>query len=86
MKKAGGRLLRPRHRMPEWIRRAVLKAGVTKAYRARPPYQRNDYVGWIVRAKREDTQKQRLAQMLRELKKGGVYMNMRWRPIRAAKK
>ncbi|HSG43712.1 MAG TPA: YdeI/OmpD-associated family protein [Anaerolineales bacterium] len=28
---------------------------MTDAYNARPPYQRNDYIGWITRAKREET-------------------------------
>ena len=48
------------------------------AYRARPPYQQNDYLGWIIGAKREDTRAKRLRQMLDELDKGGVYMNMAW--------
>jgi hypothetical protein len=44
--------------------------------RARPPYQQNDYVGWITRAKRPETQEKRLAQMLDELATGERYMNM----------
>jgi uncharacterized protein YdeI (YjbR/CyaY-like superfamily) len=50
------------------------------AYRERPEYQQNDYLGWIARAKREETKDKRLAQMLDELEKGGVYMGMKWRP------
>ena len=46
------------------------------AYRARPPYQRNDYIGWINQAKREETKQKRLAQMLDELARGDSYMNM----------
>ncbi len=42
----------------------------------RPPYQRNDYLGWIARAKRPDTRAKRIAQMLDELAKGTSYMNM----------
>jgi uncharacterized protein YdeI (YjbR/CyaY-like superfamily) len=40
----------------------------------RPPYQQNDYIGWITLAKLESTKQKRLNQMLDELKKGGVYM------------
>ncbi|HEV8575383.1 MAG TPA: YdeI/OmpD-associated family protein [Dehalococcoidia bacterium] len=47
----------------------------------RPPYQQNDWVGWIARAKREDTRQERLAQMLEELEGGEMYMGMRWRPL-----
>ena len=49
------------------------------AYRARPPYQRNDYLGWIDRAKRPETKARRLQQMLDELEQGDVYMKMAWR-------
>jgi hypothetical protein len=49
------------------------------AYRARPAYQQNDYVGWIARSKLPATRAKRLAQMLDELGKGGVYMHMTWR-------
>jgi len=50
------------------------------AYRDRPPYQQNDYIGWITRAKRIETQEKRLNQMLDELEKGDVYMKMDWKP------
>jgi len=49
-----------------------------ESYNARPPYQRNDYLGWIGRAKREETRQRRLAQMLAELEDGAKYMKMRW--------
>ena len=48
------------------------------AYHARPAYQRNDYIGWITRAKRDATKAKRLTQMLDELKRGDVYMNTLW--------
>ena len=51
-----------------------------EAYRDRPPYQRNDYIGWITRAKRDETKQRRLAQMLAELESGNRYMNMSYRP------
>jgi len=47
------------------------------AYHARPAYQRNDYIGWVTRAKREAMKQKRLNQMLDELERGGVYMNMK---------
>jgi uncharacterized protein YdeI (YjbR/CyaY-like superfamily) len=50
------------------------------AYHARPPYQQNDYIGWITRAKQAATKQKRLDQMLGELESGGVYMNMKWNP------
>lgn len=75
------RLKRPRHPMPAFMRSALTKRGLMKAYRERPPFQQNDYIGWIMRAKREATQKKRLEQMLDELENGSVYMNMPWRVV-----
>lgn len=69
---------RPRYPMPDFIREALESRGVMDAYRARPPYQQNDYIGWITRAKRVETQEKRLNQMLEELEMGNVYMNMAW--------
>jgi uncharacterized protein YdeI (YjbR/CyaY-like superfamily) len=68
--------------MPDYVERALEERGLTEAYRARPDYQQNDYVGWIERAKREDTRIRRLEQMLDELEAGDVYMKMDWRPGR----
>ncbi|HZJ02200.1 MAG TPA: YdeI/OmpD-associated family protein [Thermoleophilia bacterium] len=42
-----------------------------EAYRARPPYQQDDCVGWISRAKREEIRRRRLQQLLDELERGG---------------
>ena len=69
---------RPRYEMPEFFREALLARGLMTAYLARPPYQQNDYIGWITRAKQETTRKKRLNQMLDELERGGTYMNMKW--------
>jgi uncharacterized protein YdeI (YjbR/CyaY-like superfamily) len=66
--------------MPEVVREALAERGLEAAYAARPPYQRNDYLGWINRAAGEETRSRRLAQMLDELERGGVYMGMAWRP------
>lgn len=71
---------RPANPMPEHVRAALQDQGLWEAYANRPWYQRNDYLGWIARAKREETQARRLAQMLDELRAGDVYMKMAWRP------
>jgi uncharacterized protein YdeI (YjbR/CyaY-like superfamily) len=75
-------LKRPRYPMPDFVREALEKHELMDAYRARPDYQRNDYIGWITRAKREETKQKRLAQMLIELEKGDVYMKMDWKKKR----
>ena len=54
-------LSRPIHPMSEFVREALDEQGLMAAYRARPAYQQNDYVGWITRAKRPETQVRRLA-------------------------
>ena len=82
MTAAASRLKRPRHEMPEYIREALLARGLMDAYRSRPPYQQNDYIGWITRAKRAETRERRLAQMLDELEQGDKYMKMNYRPKR----
>ena len=69
---------RPRYPIPKFMRDAINARGLMDAYQARPIYQRIDYIGWIQRAKREETKQKRLKQMLDELKRGGVYMNMKW--------
>jgi uncharacterized protein YdeI (YjbR/CyaY-like superfamily) len=66
--------------MPAYVRAALTEAELMGAYRDRPPYQQNDYIGWITRAKREETRQKRLAQMLDELRAGDRYMKMRYRP------
>jgi uncharacterized protein YdeI (YjbR/CyaY-like superfamily) len=69
--------------MPSFVRKALLENGVMEAYRLRPAYQQNDYLGWITRAKLEPTRQRRLAQMLDELAGGDRYMKMTWRPKRS---
>ena len=71
-------LKRPRYPMPDFVREALESRGLMEAYYERPPYQQNDYIGWINRAKREETKQKRLNQMLDELEKGDIYMNMEW--------
>ncbi|WP_374405862.1 YdeI/OmpD-associated family protein [Pelagerythrobacter sp.] len=69
---------RPRESMPADVERALHDAGQAKAYAARPPYQRNDYLIWIGRAKRDETRGKRVAQMIAELKAGDTYRGMDW--------
>lgn len=74
-----GRTRRVRYPMPADVKQALIGAGMWHAYQARPPYQRNDYIGWISRAKKPETRKRRLAQMLDELQAGDRYMKMAYR-------
>ncbi len=72
------KLKRKRYPMPSFIKEALKKTGLEVAYQSRPPYQQNDYVGWITRAKQEETKQKRLDQMLSELKSGDKYMDMEY--------
>ena len=67
---------RPTNPMPTDVQDRLEREGVLEAYCERPHYQRNDYLGWIARAKRPETRQKRIGQMLDELRRGGVYMNM----------
>ena len=70
---------RERYAMPAFVKKALAESKLQKAYQERPPYQRNDYLGWIVSAKREKTKQNRLQQMLTELEDGNRYMKMPWK-------
>jgi len=82
MAEGKSRLKRPRHPMPTFVKRALEARGLMEAYRARPAYQQNDYLGWISEARRPETRERRFEQMLDELERGGVYMNMEHPPSR----
>jgi Bacteriocin-protection, YdeI or OmpD-Associated len=71
---------RPRYEMPDFIGEALHQHKLMDAYRSRPPYQQNDYIGTlcVTPARLEATRKKRLNQMLDELKGGKLYMNMEW--------
>ena len=69
---------RPRHPIPPDVRIALNGRGLLSAYRARPPYQQNDYIGWITRAKLKATRERRIEQMLTELDRGDRYMKMKY--------
>jgi uncharacterized protein YdeI (YjbR/CyaY-like superfamily) len=73
-------LKRPKNPMSLFVRDALNERGLMDAYLARPPYQQNDYLGWIARAKLEATKTKRLNQMFDELEGGRLYMNMKWKP------
>ncbi len=66
--------------MPQTMKDAIRSKKLEDAYAARPPYQRNDYIGWYLRAKRPETKQKRLAIMLSELRAGNTYMGMDWKP------
>jgi uncharacterized protein YdeI (YjbR/CyaY-like superfamily) len=71
-------LSRPIHLMPGFVKQSLLERGLMEAYRKRPAYQQNDYIGWINRAKRVETKHKRLEQMLEELERGDRYMKMKY--------
>ena len=72
--------------MPEFVQAALESEGLEERYDQRPWYQRNDYLGWIGNAKRDETKRKRLNQMLRVLRAGDVYMKMSWQPTPRPKK
>ncbi|OPX88093.1 MAG: hypothetical protein A4E53_02250 [Pelotomaculum sp. PtaB.Bin104] len=72
------RMTRPVYDIPDYVVDALDKKALWEQYRARPPYQQNDYIGWITRGKREETRQKRLYQMLEELRAGSGYMGMKW--------
>lgn len=67
---------RERYPMPDFIAAALEQGNLRDRYNARPPYQQNDYIGWIMGGKRDETRQKRLAQMLEELQAGDAYMGM----------
>jgi uncharacterized protein YdeI (YjbR/CyaY-like superfamily) len=77
MKNDFSQLKRLRYSMPDFVKNALEQRGLMDAYKERPAYQQNEYVGWISRAKRSETRDNRLQQMLDELEMGGVYMKMK---------
>lgn len=75
-------MARPRLPMPADVHAVLETRELLDDYRSRPAYQRNDYLGWIAAAKRPDTRRRRIDQMLDELERGGVYMKMEHPPSR----
>jgi len=62
--------------MPGFVKNSLTEHNLMEAYHARPPYQQNDYIGWISHAKLEKTQQKRLQIMLEELAAGHGYMGL----------
>ena len=75
-------LKRPIYPIPADVLKELKKHKLLDKYYERPPYQRNDYIGWITRAKREETRQKRLCQKINELTDGGLYMKMKYNSIR----
>ena len=76
------RMKRPKQPMPPDVDQVLRSAGVLDAYRERPAYQRNDYLGWIGQAQQDETRAKRVSQMVDELREGGVDMGMTHAPSR----
>ncbi|MFA6518122.1 MAG: YdeI/OmpD-associated family protein [Candidatus Shapirobacteria bacterium] len=72
-------ITRQKYPIPDFVRQTLEKEVLWTKYQERPEYQRNDYVGWIARAKREETKQKRLDQMIEELRGGDRYMKMKWK-------
>lgn len=70
--------------MPEDVAALLEERALRGEYDARPAYQRNDYLGWIGRAKTSATRSKRVSSMLDELARGGIYMGMVHAPSRKA--
>ncbi len=73
---------RAANHMPDDVHQRLVEAALMDDYEARPRYQRNDYLGWITRAKQQATREKRVVQMLEELRLGGIYMKMQHPPSR----
>lgn len=72
------RMTRQVYDIPDYVVAALVENALWEQYRSRPPYQQNDYIGWIIRGKREETRAKRLGVMLGELRAGSGYMGMKW--------
>jgi hypothetical protein len=77
---------RGRKPVPGFVKTALARHKLVDAFRARPEYQRDDYLTWLEGAKLPDLRAQRLAQFLEELGKGDVYMSQPWSPPKPASK
>lgn len=62
--------------MPEEVRTILVQTGLMEAYRLRPPYQRNAYLGLIAHGKRPEARQRRLHQMVEDLRTGDRHMKM----------
>jgi uncharacterized protein YdeI (YjbR/CyaY-like superfamily) len=62
---------RARYAMPADVEQALERRTLIAAYRQRPSYQQNDYIGWITRARGENTRQKRLARCSKSWKRAG---------------
>lgn len=72
-------LKRSLQQMPEFVVNALNEQNLTKSYLLRMAYQRNKYIGWINRTKREATKLKKPNQMLGELCDGEKNMGMEYK-------
>lgn len=62
--------------MPDDVYQVPVDLALMSRNEERPSYQRNDYSGWIGRAKQPVTRQKRIDYMLAELDEGGFYMKI----------
>ncbi len=62
--------------MPFDVKALLIEENLMDAYQKRPPYQQNDYIGWIIKAKMQETREKRIHQMIEELRNNNKYMGM----------
>ncbi|WP_239256842.1 YdeI/OmpD-associated family protein [Listeria ilorinensis] len=72
----GENLRRTVYPLPKEIEELLIQRELIETYKRRPDYQKNDYIGWIGRARREETRTKRINQMIAELEQGDKYMGM----------
>jgi len=65
--------------MPPEVEEQLVRENLMEAYKRRPPYQQNDCLGWILKAKRPETKQKRIDQVIEELRNGDRYMGMEYR-------
>jgi len=73
------KLKREIYPIPQDVADTLNSENLMEAYRSRPAYQQNDYIGWILRAKKAETRNKRIAQMIFKLRDGTLYMGMKHR-------
>lgn len=71
-------LKRPRLPLPEDVRQALELSDLMGAFEARPDFQRDGYIGWIVESRREFMRRKRIGQLLEELEAGNSYLGKEW--------
>ena len=80
MSKDYSKLKRPKPAMPGFVKKALQKRDLLKAYEKRPDYQQDGYLEWINEVKNQEIITQRLNQMLDELGQGNIFMQEEYKP------